>query len=524
MSSFPAVRSAVPSPDGSLVATLQKSRLLVRSAATSEVIVSWPLAAEFVIKCNTIQWSRSSRDRTANEQRILLADQDSVRIYCTEDPNWQASVDNAAGNLGQLSNVVFGHSLSDILVFSDFGVKLTIWSLITRRGSEIRDPKSSVACFDIRSETGHLALLTRTTAQDTLLLLQPATFELLKSVELSTVDAQEVRWSRDGRWIAIRDIASVGHRVQIYTADGHLFRTFSGVQDPDQIELGVRCMEWTASGLLVIGDYNDNVTVLSKTTFNPLKTLHHTTPISLPGIEIWEEQLKAGMERSYALAAHPANPPSSSAITKSLPAKQGVSVMALNSDQTMLVTRSDAAPTTAWLWSMKTLKPITVLIHHSPIRHLNWHPQQPDLLLIHCAFQEPTVHFWKSNWDSPLAIKLPLERAAGRLESSWVQSNDAENFSVLLSSSVSSIVSRISAAGELVHVNNASHTKTEMMIDEAGVEDMFDEGNSLEFSPVRFEDTMGYGTLNDLGRSNLGTTEAIVDDTFHYRRQNQAIA
>ena len=174
-------------------------------------------------------------------------------------------IDKAASNLGKIAEVAFGHTKDEILVFSDFGVKLTIWSLLTSRGVEIRDPKYLVKCYHHRPRKGHLAVLTRPTAQDVLMLLQPGSHELVKSVEMPTIDAQEVAWSPDGNWLATRDTASSGYKVLIYTADGHLYKTVSNSVSDVDISLGVKCMQWSPfAGTLAIGDNNDTITIFSK--------------------------------------------------------------------------------------------------------------------------------------------------------------------------------------------------------------------------------------------------------------------
>lgn len=112
-----------------------------------------------------------------------------------------------------------------------------------------------------------MAILTRPHAHDILMLLNPGDRGLIKSVELPTVDAQEVTWSPDGRWLAIRDAASTGHRLLIYTADGHLFKMYSNEENTNDIGLGLKRLEWSPlHGVLALGDYNDKVTILSKNT------------------------------------------------------------------------------------------------------------------------------------------------------------------------------------------------------------------------------------------------------------------
>ncbi len=199
--------------------------------------------------------------------RTLLADDDNVHVYDVNETHWSGRIECAASNFGRIADVAFGHNANEVLVFSDFGVKLTIWSLITRRGVEIRDPKYLVHCYTYRPRTGHMAILTRPHAHDILMLLNPGDRGFIKSVELPTVDAQEVTWSPDGRWLAIRDAASTGHRLLIYTADGHLFKMYSNEENTNDIGLGLKRLEWSPlHGVLALGDYNDKVTILSKNT------------------------------------------------------------------------------------------------------------------------------------------------------------------------------------------------------------------------------------------------------------------
>ncbi len=206
--------------------------------------------------------------------RILLAGDDTNRVYDMNDSKWTATIEKAACNLDRIADAAFGHNPNEMLVFSDFGVKPTIWSILNCRGVEIRDPKNLARCYSYRPRTGHMAILTRPAAQDILMLLNPGNHDLVKSVELPTMDAQEVAWSPDGSWLAVRDAASSGHKALIYTADGHLFRTYTGLQDAGDIGLGIKRMQWNHSdGSLALGDYNNNVTVLSKNTVSKLG--HH---------------------------------------------------------------------------------------------------------------------------------------------------------------------------------------------------------------------------------------------------------
>ena len=199
--------------------------------------------------------------------RLLLASDDKVHVLDASDPKWHATINHASGDAGRLANVDFGSTSDEILVFSDFGIRVTIWSLLTSRGVEIKDPKFSTRGYSFRPRTGHLAILTRETTKDVVMVLAPGTRELVHSFALGTVDAQGLKWSPDGRWLVTWEVASAGYNVLLYTPDGHLYTTYSGGQDLDHPGLGVRNVEWDPSGrFLAVASYENHVTLLSTTT------------------------------------------------------------------------------------------------------------------------------------------------------------------------------------------------------------------------------------------------------------------
>ncbi len=208
-----------------------------------------------------------SQKHNEKANRILLANADTILIFDADDSQWRAEISGAAGNLDKIANVEFGYSPDEVLVFSDFGVKFTIWSLVTNRGVEIRDPKTLLHGYDYRPQTGHLALLTRPTAHDTVMLLNPGSRDLFRTFDPPMVEAQGLKWSPDGRWLTVWDTTSSGYKALIYTADGHLFKTYGGGQDAHNIGLGVKSSSWSPSAeFLAIGDYNERVTLLAKNT------------------------------------------------------------------------------------------------------------------------------------------------------------------------------------------------------------------------------------------------------------------
>ena len=229
--------------------------------------------------------------------------------------------------------------------------------------------------------------------------------------------------------------------------------------------------------------------------------------------------------RSYVAAPQPASPPTSLSLGKSSNPTYGVSVIAFNSEGTLVATRNDFIPTTVWIWSLSTGTVIDVLIHHSPVKQITWHPSQSDLLLIHCAIPEPAVHLWKTTWHAPRILMLPLPRTGGRLEASWLENLSNDNFNLMLSSAHQYATARISSDGEMIA--EAISPEGAAISLETGAEDMFDEGNSLDLSPIKIShstvEVSAYGDGDDHSGSGFGITEEMLDDTFHYRKHVKAV-
>lgn len=273
---FIAFRHSTPSPDGQLVATVHKSCVLIRSSVDNGVLQSFEGDKCFTGVWRFARWYGQERktpfkplQSRANDQRFgilwrfLLADENFVHIYDANGPQQHVRISNLAGHSGNLADIQFGSTEDQVLVFSDFGLKVILLTISTRRGVELKAPKQVIACYGYRPQTGHLALLTRPSLHDVLLYLKPDGSGPVVPVELATVDAQGILWSPDGQWLALWDAASAGYKVLILTADGHLYKTYHGGQDADSLSLGVKTLKWSPAGeFLAIGDFDNRVILL----------------------------------------------------------------------------------------------------------------------------------------------------------------------------------------------------------------------------------------------------------------------
>lgn len=334
-------------------------------------------------------------------------------MYDLRDEKWNAVISNGSGGMGKNVHVEFGAIEDEVLVWSDFAACLKVWCLKTGRAVEIRDPKFSGKngkgwgyrpTESSRHSRGNvLALLCRASGMDVLLLLAAQTYTVLSRVELPTVDAANLGWSRDGRWLAIWDAASSGYRLYIYTADGNLYRTIT--REPSEeidmwgIEgLGIKSVEWIPGNTqLAVGGWDRRVRILSSRTFAPVVFLDHTPTIHLSSAPVYTEHMDGQGNRSYVLTQQPITPPKAPLEKNETSLmKQGISIMAFNIDATLCATRDDSTPSTVWIWDLRSLKPAMILIQYAPVKSLQWNPHDASRLLIQTTHDSPAVYLYSA--------------------------------------------------------------------------------------------------------------------------------
>jgi hypothetical protein len=208
------------------------------------------------------------------DQRILCATSTRISVWQINSLEWHADVENIEPNI---TAVDFGARDNEAILFHAWSSKVTIFNLDSASSLVIKSPKfcnPSSQGHGYRPRTKQLAILLKPEASDLLTIHEAYSYQMISKVVLPTVDAQGLKWSPDGRWIAIWDAASSGTKILVYTADGQHFRTYTGRDDVDNIhDLGTRCIEWAPlkqrqqdCEFLAVGKYDGTVDLLNTRT------------------------------------------------------------------------------------------------------------------------------------------------------------------------------------------------------------------------------------------------------------------
>ncbi|EEH38815.2 WD40 domain-containing protein [Paracoccidioides lutzii Pb01] len=419
--------SVIPSEYCRYVCSLDGNKLSIILALESQSIIRTITLNDSVAgRIRALRWSKPPGPVipepdafTPDSQRILCASGNHISVWDLHDESWSAEIE--AGDAFNFTLVDFAFSHDEVIAFSEFNVHLTIFSLSTGGQRVIKSPKfANVTGYGFRPVTGHLALLVKLDANDTLTVHEPGTYEAIAAVTLNTIDAQGLKWSPDGAWLAVWDSASAVPKVAVYTAGGQHYRTYSDVANDDS--LGVKMIEWSPdSRLMAIGKHDGTVTLINCKTFVLQSVLEDPMSFGSIGRDIYAEQ-RTPMVNGTEYILAPKSPffPYTYNITGGT---RAVSSIVFNPTGDMMVTIDQGLPHIVWMWSMKGQTPtlIGALIQKSNIRQLLWNPKFPELLMTVNDGDIPSAHQWICN-RHPRISRIPFANA-GKFSASWVKAD-----------------------------------------------------------------------------------------------------
>lgn len=380
------------------------SRLIVRSTASLSIKRVINIDPGFARELTHVKWTITKDD---GHRRLLVADTKTVLAFDMDDEAWDLRISEGLGGVRQVEWSACG---GQILVWADFQLKLTVWSIMTSSASIIPNPKFPVKGFSYRPGRQDQAVLLQRTSHDSVSVLHmsSSSWTIQKTFVVATSDAQGVQWSPDGKWLAVWD-NMIDYRVLIYTPDGRLVRTFIAYD----LGLGVKTLSWSpTSEYLAIGSYDNKVRFLNNLTFSPSIELSHVTTVRSRTTSVWR-QVNSGHVPRYEAVEQAISPPFQKHNVGEAAAKLGVGLLAFSPSGYFLATRCDSMPTTIWIWSLRELSPIAILVHTNAVRHMEWHPEEAGQLVFTChgpnLSDNNAIYMWNIHWACPRIVSVPRD-------------------------------------------------------------------------------------------------------------------
>jgi hypothetical protein len=233
--------------------------------------------------------------------------------------------------------------------------------------------------------------------------------------------------------------------------------------------------------------------------FADLITIVASTVDLLTRTEIWQEKLdlRTGQRAvpSFVKATQAVSPPGLS--TSSMPEiRHGCNLAKFDSSSCLLASRLDDAPSTIWIWDVPTSELRAVLMYHANITKAEWHPSQPELLLVRCEGEGYSSHVfaWDPLSSGPRPIDfsrhLPNAKITGRTDATWLETI-TESAAIFFTDHAKYILVSLADVDETA-LPWESHTPTDFSISNNDLDD----SNSTDLDE--------------------GITE--LDDTFHFKK------
>jgi hypothetical protein len=395
------------SPNGQLLAVVVQRRLFLRDFESQSVVQEYVHDDDV----SHVEWSCDSRYILT-----VLARKKLVHVWAVEDKEWYCKIDE--GPLG----VVTARWAPDgrhVLTTSDFGMRVTVWSLLNRSVCYIRSPKLVEGGLEFSADGRWLAVAERSHGADAIGIYDTASWEQTAHFPVSTTDLARLRWAPSaarlgeptGEGAALNERADTSSAdwlfvtdgplklgVLVYRRDGRLISKYAPAAEPETT-LGARVSGWAPSGrLLCVGSYAGMALVLTARTGHVIAQLEHPTTLRATHADggdgggsplVFREVLLSdseGARRAHEPADRLATiaeslphvptltrptrfePVRLSAERLALAARSpaaereaamptiGVDILACSPDGRYLATHAEGVPTALWVWEAATLR------------------------------------------------------------------------------------------------------------------------------------------------------------------------
>ncbi|KAE9408219.1 WD repeat-containing protein 8 [Gymnopus androsaceus JB14] len=355
------------SPGTHFILTAVESRLIIRSSESFEIKRTWLL--DPTPSGSTASLSKPKSVRVSSEHKnfaishigwscdseyilAACAKNGVVHVFKLRDEEWNARIDCGAEGLVK---AIWAPDGRTILCFSEWGLRVTVWSLVTGASICIQYPLYPDRGYAFRADGRYFVLAERHRSKDTLGLYDASeSYKLVRHFPLPTSSLASFALSPTGNHLAVWE-GQLEYRLFIVTLAGVTLASFSPEPEP---VLGIRQVAWHPSGhFLAVAGWDDKVHILDSLSWSPVITFELSSKISSE-VAIWREpSLEAGRGfLSYERLRGPQ--------TITLNKKAGASQLEWNQTGSLLLVRFGE-------YFSRTLR--IILIHQKRLHHASLH-------------------------------------------------------------------------------------------------------------------------------------------------------
>lgn len=305
-----------------------------------------------------------------------------------------------------LSGLIYARWAPDsrhILAFSDFQLKLSIYSLADKAVYYIKGPKYPDKGVSFSSDGKFMALAERRDTKDYIGVYYCGNWKLVNHFPTDTYDLSDIMWSPDNNVIIAWETL-LEYKLLVYCPATGILAKFQ----PYQSALGIKTVNFSnKADFLAIGSFDEKARILNCLTWKLIIEFEHPSAINDQNISFFKEEEQLS-ETAYK------NPMKSSQYVMKDPniifkiptikvpndkpnPQMGVGLMGWSFDGQFLATRNDNMPNTVWIWEMQTLSLKVILQHLQQIKYFSWSPTTNDLAICTGIGK---IYFWSNEGAS----------------------------------------------------------------------------------------------------------------------------
>ncbi|KAF9076159.1 WD repeat-containing protein 8 [Rhodocollybia butyracea] len=406
------------SPGAHFIATAVADRIIVRRTESFQISRTWlidPNPSESVVSLSKPLKSGhlsldaknliSHIDWSCDSEYILAvcAKGGFLQVLKLVDEEWRARIDSGAEGLVK---AVWAPDGRTVLCFSEWGLRVTVWSLVTGTTTYIQFPVYPDKGYAFRADGRYFAMAERHKSHDMLGLYDASeSYKVVRHFQLPTSSLSSFVLSPTGNHIAVWE-GPLEYKLYILTLAGDRLASFSPEPQPT---LGIREVVWHPSGMfLAVAGWDDKVHILDTLSWSPVVTFELSSRVP-SGVTVWREPskwLEATEGRGF-LSYEKLRTPQTIALNKvdhmKANPKSGIAQLEWNQTGTLLLVRYETTPTAIHLYSFPSSNEgfapqlRSVLSHTKSVLRARWNPVRKGSLALCCGNR--SIYTWSDEWE-----------------------------------------------------------------------------------------------------------------------------
>jgi WD40 repeat protein len=338
-----------------------------------------------------------------------------VEVFKLREENWNARIEAGVEGLLKAEWAPDGRH---VLCFSQWGLRVTIWSLVTGNATYIQFPIHPDRGYAFRSDSRYFVLAERHRSKDAIGVYDATdSYKLVRHFPVPTSNLSSLALSPTGNHIAIWEGILELH---ILSLAGDVQGSFSPKPNPG---FGVRNAAWHPTGMfLAVAGWDDKIYILDGLTWSAAATLELSSKIPV-GATLWREPsnwLESTQGRGF-LSYERLQGPQTISLQRTDPTKpnpkSGAVQLEWNKTGTLLLVRFENCPTVVHLYDFPAssdpfVPRLRCIFQHSkPVLHAQWNPVRKGSLAL-CS-GSGSIYTWSDEWIGENGVEEDMAECIG---------------------------------------------------------------------------------------------------------------